>query len=62
MQDYDWAFAYEALARAHAIDGNREEALLYIGEAEAAGEAIEDPESREVFLADFHGGDWGGVR
>lgn len=62
MQDFDWAFAYEAMARANAIAGNREEALRYMGQAEAAGEAIEDQEGKEIFLADLSGGDWGGMR
>jgi hypothetical protein len=62
MQDFDWAFAYEGFSRANAVAGNREAALRHIGQAEAAGEAIEDPEGKEIFLADFGGGDRGNVR
>jgi hypothetical protein len=51
--DWDLAFAYEALARAHAVAGNAEDAERYRELAREAGAAIEDPEDREVFDADF---------
>lgn len=62
MADFDWAYAYEALARAHAIAGNGVEAKKHIDLAERAGEGIADEESRGIFMADFSGGDWGGIR
>jgi hypothetical protein len=53
MQDFDRAFAYEGVARANAIAGNREEARKYIGLAAQAGEAIADEEDRRIFMGDF---------
>lgn len=62
MADFDWAFAYEAVARANAVIGNRDKALEYIALAEKAGQAIADQESKEIFFDDFNGGDWAGLR
>ena len=62
MEDFDRAFAYESMARAHAVAGNSEEALRYIDLARKAGEAIQADENREIFVSDFDGGDWHGLR
>ena len=62
MEDFDWAFAYEGVARANAIAGNRDKALEYIAMAEKAGEAIADADNKEIFMGDFDGGDWNGLR
>lgn len=62
MADFDVAFAYESMARANAIAGNRDEALKYAQLAEKAGQAIVDEEDRRIFLDDFYGGDWNGVK
>jgi hypothetical protein len=62
MQDFDWAYAYEGLARAHALAGNRKEAREYIQLAEESGEAISNQQDKAIFLADFGGGDWHGLR
>jgi hypothetical protein len=51
--DWDLAFAYEALARAHAVASEADEAALYKDLAREAGEAIADAEDREVFDADY---------
>jgi hypothetical protein len=51
--DWDLAFAYEALARAHAIAGDADEAARYKELAREAGEAIADAEDRDVFDADY---------
>ena len=50
--DWDLAFAYEALARAHAVAGDAS-AARYKELARTAGEAIADREDREVFDADY---------
>lgn len=47
MEDWDLPFAYEALARAHAVAGNAEEAGRFADEARAAGKQIAGPEDRE---------------
>jgi hypothetical protein len=51
--DWDLAFAYEALSRAHAVAGDNEEAERHKELAREAGEAIAEAEDREVFDADF---------
>jgi tetratricopeptide (TPR) repeat protein len=62
VEDFDQAFAYESVARAHAVAGNREQALQYIELAHQAGEAIEADENKKIFVGDFDGGDWHGLR
>ena len=59
LEDFDRAYALEVLARANAIAGNREEALRYREQAEKAGEAIADEESRKYFQGDLAGGTGG---
>lgn len=62
MHDFDWAYAYECVGRANAIAGNPEVAVAYIARAEQAGRAIADDGDRKVFLDDFNGGVWRGMR
>lgn len=62
VEDFDQAFAYESMARAHAVAGNRDEALRYMRLAQSAGEIIEADESKEIFFGDFDAGDWHGLR
>jgi hypothetical protein len=50
--DWDLAYAYEALSRAHALAGNRE-AEDWKAKARAAGDAIADAEDREHFDEDY---------
>lgn len=51
--DWDLAFAYEALARAHAVAGDPVQARLYTDRALAAAEDIADDEDRDLVLADL---------
>lgn len=62
MQDFDWAFAYEGLARANALAEHRGEALKYLQLAEGRGETIGNAEDKLIFLADLNGGRWYGIR
>ena len=62
MADFDRAFAYEAVARANAIAGNRDRAIEYVGLAEKAGQAIASEDERTYFMDDLEGGNWGGLR
>ena len=62
LEDFDQAYAYEALARASTVAGNQAEALKYLGLAEEAGQAIADEESKKLFVGDLNGGDWHGLR
>jgi hypothetical protein len=52
LGDWDLAYAYEALARAHALAGSSE-APVWKAKAREAGDAIADPEDREHFDEDF---------
>lgn len=51
--DFDFAFAYEALARAYAVAGDVEKSQGYIKLAEQAGEHIEDKDNREYFFSEL---------
>jgi hypothetical protein len=62
MQDFDWAYAYEAVARANALAGNQEEASRSIQKAEELGRAIANDEDKRIFLADLESGNWVGLK
>ncbi len=62
MEDFDFAFAPEALARAHALAGNTSYALKYIALAQKAGEAIREEDERNIFFQEFNGGNWNGMK
>jgi hypothetical protein len=51
--DFDLAYAYEALARAHTVAGDGDAAARYLARAQEAGEDIADPEDREHFMDDL---------
>lgn len=51
--DFDLAFAYEALARAHALAGDAGQARHMTGLALAACEHIADPQDKQIVLADL---------
>ena len=51
--DFDLAFAYEALARAHAVAGDAGQARDYADQALAAAEDIADSDDRDLVLADL---------
>lgn len=61
IKDFDRAYAYEGLARANALAGNREEAVKFLQLAEKTGQAIQNDEDRKIFLGDFKGGKWYGI-
>ncbi len=50
VEDFDLAFAYEALARAHAVAGEVEEAGRFLRMARDAGDAIAEEDDRAVFF------------
>jgi hypothetical protein len=62
MKDFDWAYAYEGVARANALAGKRDEAIKYIQLAEDKGQAIGNDEDKSIFLGDLNGGNWHGLR
>jgi len=62
MEDFDRAFAYEAVARASALAERKEESVRYFALAEEAGRAIADDQDRSYFISDLNGGCWYGIR
>lgn len=61
MKDFDMAYAYEGLARACALKGERDRAAALKSKARELGDRIDDPESKEIFDGDFRSGNWHGV-
>jgi hypothetical protein len=53
LEDWDLPFAYEALARAHAVAGDGEGSARYLARAREAGELIADQEDRELLEKDL---------
>ena len=51
--DFDLAYAYEALARAHAVAGDAGSAREHGERAREAGRAIADDDDRELFESDL---------
>lgn len=51
--DWDLAFAYESLARAHAVAGDKDQARTWTEQALAAAEDIKQDEDRELVLTDL---------
>ena len=62
MLDFDLAYAFEALARAHALAGKRSEAEKYLTLSREAGDLIRNEEDRMIFLGDLNGGNWHGLK
>ncbi len=53
VKDFALAYAYEALARAHALQGNTEEARRCIALGKATGQRIKDSMDRDLFEKDL---------
>lgn len=53
IKDFDIAFAYESLARAHAVAGDREQAREWTERALEAAGAIAEADDRELLLSDL---------
>ena len=51
--DFDLAFAYEAMARAYAIEKDEENCKKYIQLAKDAGEKIEDKGNKDYFFSEI---------
>lgn len=51
--DFDIAFAYEAMARAHAVAGDKSDCEKYIKLAKEAGEQIKKKEDKDLFFGDI---------
>jgi hypothetical protein len=53
MEDFDLPFAYEALARAHGVAGNTDDAKRFRELARESADRIADAEDKEVVLGDL---------
>jgi hypothetical protein len=53
LKDFDLGFAYEAMARAYAIAGDKEETAKYLSMAETAAEQIAKDGDREYFMSEL---------
>jgi hypothetical protein len=53
VEDWDLAFAYEALARANRVAGNEDEARRFEQRGRELADAISDPEDKEIVLKDY---------
>jgi hypothetical protein len=62
MKDFDIAYAFEGLARAHAMMGDHHVAQEFFDLAEQAGRAIANEEDRSIFMGDFEQGPWSGLK
>jgi len=51
--DFDIAFAYETMARAHAVAGQRAECKKYVELAKAAGDKIKEKGDRDYFFTEL---------
>jgi len=61
LQDFDLAYAYEGLARAHASAGNTDMAMEHYQLACEAGEAIAGEKNKKIFMSDLTGQPWFGM-
>jgi hypothetical protein len=62
MADFDISYALMALARAHALNGDRDKAKQYLYECEKSVEDIKDAEDKKIVLSDLNSGPWFGIR
>lgn len=58
MQDFDWGYMYECMARALALQNRTNEASEYFQKALSAGFSIKDKEDKDIFMQDLLGGIW----
>ena len=60
FKDFDLAYAYESLARAHAALGNKEEYQNFWHKAKEASDLIVGEEDKKIFAGDLETGPWFG--
>ncbi len=62
FKDFDLAFAYEAMSRASALIGNKQDFRRYLEMAQNAGEEIKEKGDYDVFINDLNSGPWFGMK
>ncbi|MFX1501106.1 MAG: hypothetical protein ACFFDH_09115 [Promethearchaeota archaeon] len=58
IEDFDLAFAYEAIARASALAGNKKDYEKFFKLAEESGNRIKKKEDKAYFFEELNGGIW----
>lgn len=61
-KDFDLFYASEALARACAASGKKQEAIEYLNKAAKLSELVKDPEDRTICETDLKAEPWFGIR
>ena len=61
LKDFDFAYAYEVMARSLAMSRDMEGARKYHQMSREAGDEIANAEDKKWFDGDFEGGNWFGV-
>ncbi len=59
FQDFDFAYADEALARSYALNGETGKAQRYYDRALKSGMKISNEKDRDLFMGDLKSGNWG---
>ena len=54
LKDFDFAYAYEAMARAHSISNDQNESKEWYKKAIISGNLIEGEKDKEYFLLDLN--------
>ena len=54
LKDFDLAYAYESIARAHSISENIDESEEWYKKAKTAGDLIADTKDKEYFIVDLN--------
>ncbi len=62
FKDFDLAYAYESMARAHAALGNKNECRNFWAKAQGASENIKNAEDKKYFDGDLVSEPWFGCR
>ena len=60
FKDFDYAYAFEAMARSYALIKDFKNADEYYKKAKLAGEDIKNEKDRQLFMTDMNGGNWNG--
>ena len=58
FKDFDLAYAYEAMARAHSASKNKDKCNRWLNKAKDAGELIDSVEDKKIFEGDLKAGPW----
>ena len=62
LKDFDLAYSYEALARANAVSGNKNESVKYLKKAQETGSLISNEDDKKYFISDLESPPWFGCK